>query len=426
MKKITFIIAVAVHYSLFTIHSFSQPCLPEGIIFTTQAQIDSFQINYPNCTEIEGYVTIGDNERTNINNLYGLSALTSINGEFNIYWNPLLASLTGLDNIESLGGDLKIFACDSIASLTGLENLTIIYGSLSIGHIMYSGKSKSAYCIGNHSLTSIDGLENLSYIGENLSIINNDNLENLTGVENLNSIGGDLVIGELGHTGHNAYCCSNQRLKTLTGLNNLVSIGGSLKVYCSDSLTSLTALSTLISIGGEIDIGFGHADSDIFGNPLLVSIEGLDNIEAGSIENLYITDNYSLVECDVQPICSYLSSPNGSIIIQNNASGCNSQQEVEVACDTLSVKVIAFDNTFLISPNPCSNAINFRFVVSNQGLVTCDLIEISGVKVKSLMHEFKIPGIYDKDISLIGIPAGIYFCVLKTNEDMQARKLIKL
>ena len=54
----------------------AQPCLPEGITFTTQAQIDSFQINYPNCTEIEGDVIISGY----ITNLYGLSVLTSIEG----------------------------------------------------------------------------------------------------------------------------------------------------------------------------------------------------------------------------------------------------------------------------------------------------------------------------------------------------------
>ncbi len=30
----------------------SQSCLPNGITFTTQAEIDNFQTNYPNCTEI--------------------------------------------------------------------------------------------------------------------------------------------------------------------------------------------------------------------------------------------------------------------------------------------------------------------------------------------------------------------------------------
>ena len=39
---------------LIIIHSnaFAQGCLPEGITFTTQEQIDNFQINYPGCTEI--------------------------------------------------------------------------------------------------------------------------------------------------------------------------------------------------------------------------------------------------------------------------------------------------------------------------------------------------------------------------------------
>jgi len=51
------------------------PCLPDGITFTTQSQIDSSQINYPGCTEIEGDVKIlGDN----IVNLDSLYVLTSI------------------------------------------------------------------------------------------------------------------------------------------------------------------------------------------------------------------------------------------------------------------------------------------------------------------------------------------------------------
>ena len=53
----------------------SQSCLPEGIIFETQAQIDSFQILHPNCTEIEGGVEINGDDITNLN---GLNVLTSV------------------------------------------------------------------------------------------------------------------------------------------------------------------------------------------------------------------------------------------------------------------------------------------------------------------------------------------------------------
>ena len=36
----------------------SQSCLPDGITFTRQSEIDNFHINFPNCTQIEGDVTI--------------------------------------------------------------------------------------------------------------------------------------------------------------------------------------------------------------------------------------------------------------------------------------------------------------------------------------------------------------------------------
>lgn len=52
-------------------------CLPEGIIFSNQAQIDNFNSNYPDCTEIKGGVLIEGND---ISNLDGLSIVTSIGG----------------------------------------------------------------------------------------------------------------------------------------------------------------------------------------------------------------------------------------------------------------------------------------------------------------------------------------------------------
>ena len=57
----------------------AQPCLPDGIVFTTQAQIDSFQINYPNCKEITGGARI---QGTDITNLSGLSEIISMGGIF--------------------------------------------------------------------------------------------------------------------------------------------------------------------------------------------------------------------------------------------------------------------------------------------------------------------------------------------------------
>ena len=63
MKKLTILVIILISFQ-FT--ASSQTCLPEGITFSTQAQIDNFPYNYPGCTEIEGYVVILGDE---INNL---------------------------------------------------------------------------------------------------------------------------------------------------------------------------------------------------------------------------------------------------------------------------------------------------------------------------------------------------------------------
>lgn len=74
MKKLILLIAAAAISQTF---AFSQPCLPEGMTFNTQEQIDDFQINYPGCTEIMGTVLI---EGNNITNLDGLNVITSVGG----------------------------------------------------------------------------------------------------------------------------------------------------------------------------------------------------------------------------------------------------------------------------------------------------------------------------------------------------------
>jgi len=103
MKKLLY----QVLFLLISSTSFSQSCLPEGIIFTSQAQIDSFQVNYPNCTEIEGEVEIGtDSVNNDITNLNGLIVLTSIRGSLWIHNNDFLPSLSGLNNLVTISGYL--------------------------------------------------------------------------------------------------------------------------------------------------------------------------------------------------------------------------------------------------------------------------------------------------------------------------------
>ena len=64
----------------------SQGCLPEGITFSGQEEIDNFQTNYPGCTEIEGDVLIWD-YGTGVNNLIGLSVINKM-AEIFLLWLP--------------------------------------------------------------------------------------------------------------------------------------------------------------------------------------------------------------------------------------------------------------------------------------------------------------------------------------------------
>jgi len=86
------------------------------------------------------------------------------------------------------------------------------------------------------------------------------------------------------------------------------------------------------------------------------------------------------------------------------------------------------DNKLEIFPNPCSGSVNLRFMVSEQGIVICDLYEISGVRIKRLLNEEKIPGTYEMEIDMSNLPKGVYFCILKTDPEYsgQTKKIIKL
>jgi len=109
----------------------SQSCLPDGIVFSTQSQIDSFQINYPGCTVVEGDVKINGND---ISDLSKLNVLTSIEGNFtigniiNFPINQNLTSLSGLNKLTNVGGNLSILGNEKITNLNELFMLVYVGG----------------------------------------------------------------------------------------------------------------------------------------------------------------------------------------------------------------------------------------------------------------------------------------------------------
>jgi len=313
-------------------------CLPEGITFTTQAEIDNFQINYPGCTEIEGDVHLEGSwpNGNDIINLNGLSNLTSIGGDLTIYGCDTLVTLTGLENLTTVGGDLIIEGNYAMTNFIGLDNLNSIGGDFQIGLCFGCGGSPEGF-YGNPVLTSV------------------------TGIENIASIGGDLQIG------------LNHALASLTGLQNLTSIAGTLYIFLNDSLTGLSGLENLSSIGGGIII---------YHNNALVSLSGIDNIDAASIVNLQIAENASLSYCEAQSICTFLASPNGAVDIYSNAPGCNNPPEIASGCG-ITLDCLPFGNYYFSSQVEI-DSFHFSYPGCNvlEGNVTIggsDIIELNGL-----------------------------------------------
>ena len=174
-KSLLFMLSLA-----FPILVISQPCLPDGITFTSQAQIDSFQVNYPGCTKIEGDVTIWGGS---INNLNGLSEIISIYGNLDIYSCGNLNSLTGLGGLDSVGGWVAIYE-NSFENLTGLDNLRVV------------NKWLATF---SSTLTSLQGLESLEYVGGTLQIGSHTPsvftpISDLSALSNLSYLGGNLDL----------------------------------------------------------------------------------------------------------------------------------------------------------------------------------------------------------------------------------------
>jgi hypothetical protein len=377
MKKLILLFALIVISQSIV---YSQGCLPEGITFTYQEQIDNFQANYPGCTEIEGNLEIGEiGNPTDIADLQGLNVITSILGYLKIVSNPNLTSLNGLNNLITIGGYLQISGNYNLMSVTGIENLTTV-GE----HILINA---------NYDLTNLSGLENLAFIGDGFDISYNHVLKSLADFENLISIGGRLYIYE------------NDSLTSLTGLEHLTSLGWWLMIIGNNSLTNLENLVNLTSIGGGLSI------SD---NDALTSLMGLQNIQENSFIHLYIQQNLLLSDCDVQSICNYLASPYGIVSIHDNAPGCNSQEEVLDACENdIEENILAKLSLF---PNPATNFITINI---KEGITIEQAIIYNHLGQKALVA---VPVNNTVDIS--GLRPGIYFIEVITSESRLGTKLV--
>ena len=134
-----------------------------------------------------------------------------------------------------------------------------------------------------------------------------------------------------------------------------------------------------------------------------------------------IYSNTLLSSCAVKSICGFLGSSYAIIVIHDNAAGCNSEQEVQTKCDTLSVENISVNDEFSIFPNPAENEITITFVKS--GIAPGTGISIlTPVGQEILLQSITGPS---GRIDISNLPRGIYFVRFANDRTNQVGKFIK-
>lgn len=192
------------------------------------------------------------------------------------------------------------------------------------------------------------------------------------------------------------------------------SIGWNLRLESNNALTSLNGLDNLTTINGTLKI---------YNNDALISLTGIDNIDASSIDDLQIYSNALLSTCEIHCVCDFLASPNGSIEIQDNATGCNSQEEVEAAC-LQEVDELAIRNqpsAVRIYPNPSTTSITIelpRNTPINNTFLTIFNVNIQQVITRDLTETITVI-----DGSLL--PSGIYLARVSDGKTVMVVKFVK-
>ncbi len=306
-----------------------------------------------NLTTIANSLSVNNNNR--LTNLSGLENLDSIGNKLFITENDSLTNLSGLDNLTTIGQDLTIDENNALTDLSGLSSLTFIGGSLNINN--------------NHLLINLTGLENLTIIDASLVIQDNDNLTNLSALNNLTNIGSSFPffnnVGVISIANNPnlvslsglsnittssfqlVFISNNDSLTDLVGLNNITTITIRLNIVNNSNLTSLSGLNNLTSLAS--------ASCILSGNENLTNLSGLENLttigqglfitennvltDLTSLQNLTsigeelsINNNPMLDNCSISSFCNHIRA-GGSTMFTENASGCNSTEEVAFGCN---------------------------------------------------------------------------------------------
>ena len=275
---------------------------------------------------------------------------------------------------------------------------------------------------------------------------------------------------------------ANHFPSTLIGFENVfVSFGSG---YYSGQVLNETMANTIIAYGqqgGNIYLeGAKALGIDQAGNNSLWSIFGLENVENGAMNTLnqlqgqegsimngieftasnqFDLNNIDIYEPDPNlssAIIAFQESDYGKVAVQYNETGLPNHKSFCLSYSLANLEDGEFPNTrhellericnffdidststtvnsqveekleMEIYPNPTNQKSIIEFNLQNTGLVRLVIYNAIGQEITNLISGQLNAGIHKIEWNADGLGEGIYFCLLKTKEGIQMRKIIKL
>lgn len=366
---------------------------------------------------------------TDIFNINLNNQLTDISGIANIDFgnsiNFTIASNSSLDqcNVDSVcevvglntdpanNPDLTVFITNNNSNCANISIVESACGICLPGNVSLNSQAEidNFSCVtvdGNlfissssqtEPITNLDALTTLTEVTGNVVIVETD-ITNLNGLNNLTSIGSDFEI------------LNNEFLNDLSALSSLTNLNGTLNIFNNQSITNLEGLNNITSL--SISLGIND-------NPLLTDISALADVDISNIIDLSINNNLALSECEIASVCSYLSANTTGIFISNNATGCNDTNEVQSACSLSNEDFIKSD--FQVFPNPFTNQLQVQLPVGLEE-VQVKLYNLTG----KIVHQTKLTSNTVVISQLDKLAKGVYLLEIEVNNQQKlVYKLVK-
>jgi hypothetical protein len=257
------------------------------LYLNTQAQANAFNRA---CTNWEGLISVGGT----VTDLTPLSNLKSITGGLTIVSASQLTNVQGLNNLETVGGVFVVSNCPNLTSLAALAKLNSV---------------KTTFIIST--------LPKLTELGLQTVTFNDVSHAELYDVPNLQSTGNFLIKA----ASLSEILLTNMGVKNIDFLKGVSQIGllqltGNANLMNVDGLSQTTTIDKLI----------------IATHPKLLNLDGLSQMNTVNV--LTLADNTALKSC-CGLVNALKNSPQASLTITGNLSGCNSKADILASCLTI-------------------------------------------------------------------------------------------